>query len=96
MLRRQADEYATETPQVRAAKLMGWKSRRGRVSYVMTAAGAEPLGMRSGSALDYGHYASKQLFPIAASIADAIGLDARPWFGGSAQFELDFGEPLTG
>jgi DNA polymerase II len=89
-LRRAADEYASETPQVRAARLMGWTSRRGRIAYVMTTAGAEPEDARSGAALDYDHYADKQLFPIAASIADAIGLDARPWFGSGGQIELDF------
>ncbi len=92
MLRRQADEYASETPQVRAARLMGWTARRGRVSYVMTAAGAEPVDGRSGAALDYDHYASKQLLPIAVSIADAIGFDARSWMGASDQLDLDFGE----
>ncbi len=90
-LRRPAEDYASETPQVRAARLMGWTSRRGKVSYVMTKSGAEPLGLRSGSPLDYEHYAEKQLLPIAASIADAIGLDARAWFGKAGQFELDFG-----
>jgi DNA polymerase-2 len=89
-LRRLADDYASETPQVRAARLMGWKDKRGRVSYVMTRSGAEPEDRRSGSALDYEHYERHQLFPIAASIADALGLDASPWFGDSAQYELDF------
>jgi DNA polymerase II len=89
-LRRLADDYATETPQVRAARLMGWTGKRGRVSYVMTRSGAEPTELRSLSAFDYEHYEQHQLFPIAASIADAIGLDASPWFGDRAQFELDF------
>jgi len=89
-LRRPADEYASETPQVRAARLMGWTSRRGRITYVMTTAGAEPTDARSDAALDYGHYVERQLLPIAASIADAIGLDARPWFGSGGQMELDF------
>ncbi len=90
-LRRQADDYSSETPQVRAARLMGWTARRGRVSYVMTMKGAEPSHSRSGSALDYGHYIEHQLLPIAASIADAVGLDARSWLAESPQFELDFG-----
>jgi DNA polymerase elongation subunit (family B) len=72
---------------------MGWTSRRGRVSYVMTGAGAEPVGSASARAgfLDYSHYVAHQLLPIAASIADAIGLDARSWLEGGAQIELDFG-----
>jgi DNA polymerase-2 len=91
MLRRPVDEYASETPQVRAARLMGWKDRRGRVSYLMTRAGAEPAGMRSGSPLDYDYYVEHQLLPIAVSIADALGLDARSWLGRGPQEELDFG-----
>jgi DNA polymerase II len=90
-LRRLADDYASETPQVRAARLMGWKARRGRVEYVMTRSGAEPLGLRSGAALDYDHYVERQLLPIAASIADALGFDARSWLEDRSQPELDFG-----
>lgn len=90
-LRRLADDYSSETPQVKAARLLGWKDRRGRVSYVMTKAGPEPIDRRSRSSLDYEHYERQQLYPIAASIADAIGLDAARWFGSGAQFELNFG-----
>jgi len=31
-LRRAAEEYGAETPQVRAARLLGWTNRRGRVN----------------------------------------------------------------
>jgi DNA polymerase II len=89
-LRRLAEDYGSETPQVRAARLMGWTSRRGRVSYVVTVAGAEPVDMRNGAALDYGHYIEHQIMPIAASIADALGIDARSWFDYRSQIELDF------
>ena len=87
-LRRPADEYATETPQVRAARLLGWTSRRGRISYVMTKAGAEPESRRSGAGLDYDHYIERQLAPIAASIADAAGLDSSSWLSRGPQLEL--------
>jgi DNA polymerase-2 len=90
-LRRVADDYASETPQVRAARLMGWTSRRGRVSYVMTAAGAEPLDKRSGALLDYSHYIEHQLVPIAMAIADALGFDARFWLAAQSQNEFNFG-----
>jgi len=90
-LRRLADDYSSETPQVRAARLMGWTSRRGRIAYVMTGAGAEPMEARSGATLDYDHYIEHQLLPIASSIADAIGLDARAWLEAGSQIELDFG-----
>ena len=90
-LRRLAADYFSETPQVRAARLMGWTSRRGRIAYVMTGAGAEPIDARSGARLDYDHYIAHQLLPIAVSVADAIGLDARAWLDAGSQIELDFG-----
>jgi len=87
-LRRPAEDYGSETPQVRAARLLGWKGERGRISYVMTRAGAEPVGAPTGARLDYGHYLERQLLPIARSVADARGWDARPWFGEAAQLGL--------
>lgn len=87
-LRRPAEDYGSETPQVRAARLLGWKGERGRISYVMTRAGAEPMGALSGARLDYQHYLDHQLLPIARSIADARGWDARPWFGEPPQLGL--------
>ncbi|MBK9517973.1 MAG: DNA polymerase II [Anaeromyxobacter sp.] len=87
-LRRPAEDYGTESPQVRAARLLGWKGQRGRISYVMTRAGAEPVEARSGARLDYQHYLERQLLPIARSVAEARGWDARPWFGGTAQLGL--------
>jgi len=71
-LRRPPEEYASESPQVRAARLLGWKGRRGSVSYVMTASGAEPVSRRSAAPLDYEHYIAHQLLPIASSVADAL------------------------
>jgi DNA polymerase-2 len=73
---------------VRAARLLGWTGRRGRVDYVMTRAGAEPVEARSGAPLDYAHYLERQLRPIAQSIATAIGLSADRWFGDASQLEL--------
>lgn len=87
-LRRPAGEYETETPQVRAARLLGWTERRGRISYVMTVAGAEPVEARSGAPLDLAHYVDRQLLPIARSIADGLGYDARRWFGAATQLDL--------
>jgi len=89
-LRRPAEDYDSETPTVRAARLLGWKGQRGRVSYVMTRAGAEPIELRSGAPLDYQHYVDRQLLPIARSVADARGWDARPWFGAVSQLGLTF------
>jgi DNA polymerase-2 len=87
-LRRSAEAYGSETPQVRAARLLGWKGERGRISYVMTRAGAEPIDARSGAPLDHRHYLERQLLPIARSVADARGWDARPWFGQASQLGL--------
>jgi len=89
-LRRPAEAYCSETPPVRAARLLGWKAERGQVSYVMTRAGAEPIQVRSGAPLDYRHYLERELLPIAWSVADARGWDARPWFGGVSQLGLSF------
>jgi DNA polymerase II len=87
-LRRAAEDYGAETPQVRAARLLGWKGQRGRVAYVMTRAGAEPMEARTGALLDYQHYLERQLLPIARSVAEARGWDARPWFGEVSQLAL--------
>jgi DNA polymerase-2 len=71
-LRRPPEDYASESPQVRAARLLGWKGRRGSVSYLMTASGAEPVSRRSAAPLDYEHYVEHQLLPIASSVAEAL------------------------
>jgi DNA polymerase-2 len=87
-LRRDARDYETETPQVRAARLLGWTDRRGRVGYVMTLAGAEPIEARTSSPLDYAHYLGRQLQPIAQSIANSVGLSADGWLGEESQRDL--------
>jgi DNA polymerase-2 len=74
-LSRPPEEYTASTPpQVKAARALGWKGRRGTVEYVWTLRGAEPASFPHGP-LDYGHYASAQLLPVAKSIADAAGWD---------------------
>ena len=87
-LRRPADEYASETPQVRAARLLGWGGMRGSVSFVMTRAGAEPESRRSGAEPDYAHYVERQLLPIARAVAEALGWDAEAWLADRPQLEL--------
>ncbi|HEX7489294.1 MAG TPA: DNA polymerase domain-containing protein, partial [Anaeromyxobacteraceae bacterium] len=87
-LRRPAEAYESATPQVRAARLLGWTDRRGRVDYVMTRAGPEPLEARSGAPLDYEHYLERQLRPIAHSIAQALGTTADEWLGDVGQLRL--------
>ena len=102
MLRRPPEEYASETPQVRAARLLGMEGKRGSVSFVMTKGGSEPASRRSGASLDYGHYVERQLLPIARAVADALAAmsgagwgtardwDAERWFADRPQMELDF------
>ncbi|MBS2022944.1 MAG: DNA polymerase II [Deltaproteobacteria bacterium] len=89
-LRRPAEEYASETPQVRAARLLGWRGKQGRVSYVITVAGAEPVDARSGARLDHEHAIETQLMPIARAVADGLGVDGSEWFGPRAQLEFSF------
>ncbi|MDR1655520.1 MAG: DNA polymerase II [Treponema sp.] len=70
-LTRPPEAYTASTPpQVKAARLLGWKGRRGRVEYVWTKNGAEPLSLPHGP-LDYEHYAETQVIPAALSIAAA-------------------------
>ncbi|KWR88056.1 DNA polymerase II [Cupriavidus sp. IDO] len=77
-LRRKLDEYQRNVPpHVRAARIAdAYNERHGRprqyqhggwISYVMTVAGPEPLEARS-APIDYGHYVTKQLQPIADAI----------------------------
>ncbi|MDR3193424.1 MAG: DNA polymerase II [Treponema sp.] len=79
-LSRPPEEYTASTPpQVKAARALGWKGRRGTVEYVWTLGGAEPASLPHGP-LDYGHYAAAQLLPVAKSIADAAGWDMEGFF----------------
>jgi len=87
-LRRPASEYGSENPAVRAARILGWTNKRGRISWVMTKSGAEPPERRSGSILDYEHYIERQLIPIACAVADEAGWDAKSWLADRPQMEL--------
>jgi len=77
-LRRQLDEYQRNVPpHVRAARIADeYNARHGRprqyqnggwISYMMTVAGPEPLETRT-SPVDYDHYVTRQLEPIADAI----------------------------
>ncbi|MDR1443492.1 MAG: DNA polymerase II [Treponema sp.] len=71
-LSRPPESYTASTPpQVKAARALGWKGRRGTVAYVWTGVGAEPLSLPH-QPLDYRHYAQAQVLPVAKSIADAV------------------------
>ena len=78
-LARAPETYTASTPpQVKAARALGWKNRRGTVEYVWTVNGPEPWADEDRqalphAALDYDHYAESQVLPAARSIAAAAG-----------------------
>ncbi|MAG67395.1 MAG: DNA polymerase II [Pseudomonadales bacterium] len=84
-LRRRLDDYQRNVPpHVRAARLADdYNDRQGRprqyqnggwISSLMTVAGPEPLETRS-SAVDYDHYVTRQLQPVADAILPFVGDD---------------------
>ena len=76
-LSRPPETYTRSTPpQVKAARALGWKGRRGTVEYVWTVNDPEPASLPHAS-LDYDHYADAQVFPVARSIAGAAGWESR-------------------
>ncbi len=86
-LRKSLDEYtATTPPHVAAARKLSRKPGR-VISYVMTAAGAEPAEERR-SAIDHEHYVQKQIRPIAEPVLAILHLDFDKVIGDDAQLEL--------
>ncbi|QQO10729.1 DNA polymerase domain-containing protein [Breznakiella homolactica] len=72
-LTRPPESYTASTPpQVKAARALGWKGRRGTVEYLWTMSGPEPTALQT-SPLDYDHYIDSQVLPVAESIAAALG-----------------------
>ncbi|MDR2029164.1 MAG: DNA polymerase II [Treponema sp.] len=72
-LSRPPETYTSSTPpQVKAARALGWKGRRGTVEFVWTTAGPEPVSLPH-APLDYDHYTDSQILPLARSIAAAAG-----------------------
>ena len=83
-LARYPEDYTSSTPpQVKAARALGWKKRRGTVAYFWTVNGPEPAALPHGK-LDYGHYAESQVFPLARSIAEAAHWDTDSFAKGRA------------
>jgi DNA polymerase-2 len=91
-VRRPLDEYQVNVPPpVRAARIADQYNalhgrplqyqRGGWISYVITVAGPEPLETRA-SAIDYDHYVSKQLQPVADAILPFVGDDFATLIGG--------------
>ena len=74
VLRRPAEQYHhAAPPQVRAARALGWTTQKGRVDYLITTAGPEPVTARN-APIDYAHYIDHQLRPIWESVAEAVDL----------------------
>jgi DNA polymerase-2 len=91
-LRRRLDEYERVVPpHVRAARIADeYNDQQGRprqyqsrgwISYVMTVAGPEPLEVRR-APIDYDHYVSRQLQPLADAILPFVGDDFGKLIGG--------------
>jgi DNA polymerase-2 len=98
-LSRPPETYTASTPpQVKAARALGWKNRRGTVEYVWTQTGAEPAALPH-APLDYDHYALSQVLPVAHSIAAAARWDAGsliPRRQGAGAFDLPEGQMELG
>jgi len=95
-LSRTPESYTSSTPpQVKAARALGWKNRRGTVEYVWTTSGPEPSSLPHGQ-LDYDHYAEAQVLSVARSIAAAAGWNTEIFphskrdYLGDGQMELEF------
>jgi len=74
VLRRAAEDYtASQPPQVKAARLLGWTEQRGRIEYVMTKEGPRPVAL-PGLPPDAEHYLQHQVRPFWESLVDAAGL----------------------
>lgn len=84
-LRRRLDDYQRNVPpQVRAARMADqYNDKHGRprqyqnggwIQYLITTAGPEPLEVRC-AAIDYDHYISRQLKPVADAILPFVGDD---------------------
>ena len=91
-LRRTLDDYERNVPpHVRAARLADeYNAQQGRprqyqnggwISYVITLAGPEPLEVRR-AAIDYDHYISRQLQPVADAILPFVDDDFSTLIGG--------------
>ena len=98
-LRRPLDDYERNVPpHVRAARIADDYNRqqgrplqyqnRGWISYVMTTAGPEPLEVRN-APIDYDHYISRQLQPIADAILPFV-LFRTLDLSSQDQFSFDF------
>jgi len=86
-LRKPPEAYtATTPPHVAAARQVPGK-RRGRVAYVITTAGPEPVETRT-SPIDHEHYLEKQLRPVAEPVLALLDLEFDHLAGKARQLDL--------
>ena len=91
-LTRYPETYTSSTPpQVKVARALGWKKRRGVVEYLWTVNGPEPANLPHGKP-DYDHYTDSQVFPLFRSIAAACWDDSifSSWTCGDSQIQFKF------
>jgi DNA polymerase II len=77
---------ATTPPHVAAARKMDGK-KGGRIAYVMTFDGPEPVRERQGP-IDHEHYVEKQVRPVAEPVLALLGLDFAKVVGDDRQLSL--------
>ena len=77
---------ATTPPHVAAARKMA-RTTRGRIAYVVTRDGPEPVRDRQ-SPIDYEHYVEKQVRPVAEPVLALLGLDFSRVVGDDRQLLL--------
>jgi DNA polymerase-2 len=95
-LTRPPETYTSSTPpQVKAARALGWKNRRGTVEFVWTKTGAEPVSLPHAE-LDYDHYVKSQVLPVALSIAAAAHWNIEDFFAKPGASVFDDGQMELG
>jgi DNA polymerase II len=77
---------ATTPPHVAAARKMDQRGR-GRIAYLVTRAGPEPVRERQ-SAIDYEHYVEKQVRAVAEPVLTLLGYDFAKVVGDDRQLSL--------
>jgi DNA polymerase-2 len=86
-LRKAPEAYTTTTPpHVAAARKLG-RRVRGRIAYVITLDGPEPVEEQH-HLLDYDHYVEKQIRPVAEPVLGLLGLDFAKVTGSERQLSL--------
>ena len=87
-LRKRVTAYTTSRPpHVQAAKLLPPEERDGPIHYLITTAGPQPVAYRT-APIDYAHYLTRQIAPIAEPICAVLGISIRDTLDPSRQLSL--------